>query len=267
MANNYPSWSPISAIRLHESDEAYSQYVKKKYSFERQKNHLGVSHGEKPDGLLALQKNLLTVDAGNDAFQAIKRIGEVHNYKRDLAVDVFYVLANAYYAYAHAYNTQAGNRKSFESAANATNKLLELIDADRFTKQLANETIRTCIEWKLQEYRRDDGESIESIIASPYIPLEQRMVEACDIAINLCLTDVLAVFAERLAELSKTYQAEVKHPNRDGQIKPVLIKKLSRFFRHMFNQPYAEAVALIVNAALNLENPLGRDDIRPYTRE
>lgn len=285
MKDAFPSWAPEKAIKSYESEKSYSAYIKDKYGADRQKDHLGCYCGEKPDGLLALKKNLLTVSAGEEAFAALKTISETHHYKRDLSELVFYVLDSAYYACANAYSTQAVQRKIFESIAKTANELLELIDGDRFARQLADETIRTCIEWELQEYRHEDGEQLDSIISTPSISPgmfygteadldkqwnersnESRLGVVCDVATNLLLTDVLKVFSGHLADLSKTYQAEVKQPNRGDQIRPVLIRKLTKFFQCTFNQPYPETVAKIVSAALNLETPLSRDDIRPYIR-
>lgn len=76
--------------------------------------------------------------------------------------------------------------------------------------------------------------------------------------------DLLDLFIRSLNAEAENPQ-EIKQPGR-GQagLKPFLIRRVSEHMLWLYGQPFDDAVARIVSIVLNLQNPLTRDDVRPY---
>lgn len=57
------------------------------------------------------------------------------------------------------------------------------------------------------------------------------------------------------------------HPGRaDSGFTPYLIRELSGVMKKLFDKPLDRTVAILASTVLNLPEPLGRDDVRPYTK-
>ncbi|MBX3678542.1 MAG: hypothetical protein KF710_00010 [Rhodocyclaceae bacterium] len=77
-----------------------------------------------------------------------------------------------------------------------------------------------------------------------------------------------------LGDFAATIKAEadvppvITQPGRgEHAIRPFLLRRVSEFIYYLYGQPLDEAVARIVTAVLDLNVPLTRDDVRPYTRQ
>lgn len=268
----FPDWAPRELVESYYSELSFSTYIKE--------GNLPCL-GSKPDALLEIHRRILTHNECKSAFDIIEK-----NKVRDGVRRLGYAVDGAYYECANTYKTQAQMRKTFGKAAKKAQALIDEINGDRATHQLAKETVRTYLEFELQKQRHEDGEDyqffsghdvgsmpIVGVLAGPDADksfpdasLAYQTARVVDIARNAHLTDVLAVFQTRLAELEATYTARIKQPLRDdGGLRAALIRAIHDFFMNATNKPHDDAVAVLVTAGLDLDTPLTRDDIRPYT--
>lgn len=95
-------------------------------------------------------------------------------------------------------------------------------------------------------------------------PLVYRLSYWATEAEKTSFQDLLDFFIRSLNAEAKNPQ-EIKQPGRgEAAFKPFLIRRVSEHMLWLYGQPLDDAVALIVSIALNLQNPLTRDDVRPY---
>lgn len=194
--------------------------------------------------------------------------------------------------------TAAEKKKKLENISKTASKLIGLIDADPYAEQIADQVILSYIGDRHIDYRIDGlEESIDWIDSSdplhqfscdsdsalkltrnlPILSGEECKVtgwsslpESVKFAYwtrelgNLNLIDVLKFFVGNI-ESNANIAPNIKQPNRgDDAFKPFLIRKLSDWMMWRYEKYLDETVAKIITAALDLETPLSRDDVKTY---
>ncbi|KAA1015125.1 hypothetical protein FVF58_04175 [Paraburkholderia panacisoli] len=96
-------------------------------------------------------------------------------------------------------------------------------------------------------------------------PVLARYEWVCDALEDDNLATVLRSYSQRMDEIAFA-EPEIKRPNSGLPAARILINYISEFFREWYGAPCDDAVALFVSAALDLSEPLGRDDVRPRVR-
>lgn len=194
--------------------------------------------------------------------------------------------------------TAAEKKRQLENISKTASRLIGLIDADPYAEQIADQVIPSYIGNRHINYRIDDlDESLDWIDSSdplyqfscdsdsalkltrnlPILTGEEHKVtgwsslpESVKFAYwtrelgSLNLVEVLKFFAENL-ESNASIPPNIKQPNRgDDAFKPFLIRKLSDWMMWRYEKYLDETVAKIITAALDLETPLSRDDVKTY---
>lgn len=110
----------------------------------------------------------------------------------------------------------------------------------------------------------DDDFDGETFIPWKKKPLVSRLAYWAIEAEETGLNDLLDLFIRCLNAEAESPQ-EIKQPGRgEAAIKPFLIRRVSEHMFCLYGQPLDDAVAIIVSTALDLKNPLTRDNVRPY---
>ncbi|AIP31533.1 hypothetical protein DR64_1347 [Paraburkholderia xenovorans LB400] len=95
----------------------------------------------------------------------------------------------------------------------------------------------------------------------------ERNVWMLDTVAELSLTEPLRLALQRVEQLRQRAPAVAQPGRQDSGLLPFLVRELSATMRMIYGRPLHNAVALLVSAIANLQNPLSRDDIRPYLRQ
>lgn len=191
--------------------------------------------------------------------------------------------------------TPAQKAKNLKSVRAKAQLLLDEINTDPTTAEMARLLLAKYLTTQNYKYRKDRGErpafeeswmpmnlfydydeamkvGMEKGIVKGRFrwskrPLISRLIYWTAEVIKINLTDLLGYLIAQL-QIEEKYPPEIKQPGRaESAIKAFLVRRLSDHMEWYYGQPLDEAVARIVSLVLDLPTPLTRDDVRPYTKQ